>query len=69
MIILWIKRREKDEPLPRTEQKEDFCQHDERMKKFRLSHLPIEPEKTPEGSPVNACIPMWNVKIGDSARN
>ena len=70
MIILWIKRAEKDEPYPGKERKEDsFHEHDERMKRFRVVHPKVEPIKTREGSPANLLMPLGKVKVDQFVSN
>ena len=70
MIILWIKRNDKDEPYPRKEEDgESFRKHDESMKRFRVAHPRIEPVKPKEVSPMNYLIPARRVTLSEHTHN
>ena len=72
MIILWIRKNDKDEPSRSNgNDEESFQKHDEHMKRFRDGHPRIEPVKPREVSPAGCfnSVPMQEVKLASYAQN
>jgi hypothetical protein len=72
MIILWIRKRKKDElDVPAKNSRESFKQHDEIMKQFRLAHpdakiLNARDIMTSDG---NILAPVDKVKLAEHIQN
>ena len=72
MIILWIRRNDKDEPSPyKDKDEESFRTHDERMKRFRVAHPRIETVKQKEASPsgFRDLVPVRGVRLAEYSHN
>jgi len=72
MLILWIRRNDKDEPSPYSDKDgESFRRHDERMKRFRVTHPKIETVKQEEATPsgLAGLIPVRRVRLAEYSYN
>ena len=70
MIILWIKRPDRDEPYRKNNGDDDsFRKHDDNMKRFRVGHPKIEPVRPNQANPANFLIPLREVKLAEHSRN
>ena len=71
MLILWIRRRKKNQDEPGAEDAESFLEHDEKMRQFRIEHDRFEPDRpedilSPDG---HVLAPVEGVKLPENWMN
>jgi hypothetical protein len=72
MIILWIRKSKADSQNPKDKkERHTFQEHDEIMKKFRMSHpdldfVEVNDIVTPDG---NCLAPVYDVKLSANIQN